>query len=512
MSGSGSGVSPTYDDLLNMNISIPMKPSLADLLRPVTALSALRGKIAEGVWSLVLSTPHQRESTLVGWSLRIAREPNISPQYDYNTNTLVLTGADSAENYEKVIRSVQYDNMAERPDFSVVRSVLTTIFDGEDYSNSSLASSRSYIIVHHIDIDLDPADQSDAPSPGYTTQFQEHGSPIPVLDPDSALLGDEAYSQGQYTLTVRLTDYQNAGQEGLTWNQSATPNLLNTTSIIPGDAFMVTISSEPGDLRPIQEFETILRSFEYYNDAEEFIGSDRTVEFSVMDMQMNSDFISDVAVTTISLRPTNDLPILVLNSHRYRELDRFSNEVEFTEGRGPIPLTNASAITLTDNDHTHLTRVTVMILNPQDGDREILSTDTSDTLISAQYNTTTHTLLLMGNDNYKTALGNVKYDNTVHSPRLPGTEPRQISFVPFDGTHNGQAAIARVTFAAVNDAPMGDLNGDEPGTGTNRTFVEEGAPIRLLSQNASFLDADNNSLAYVEVRIVDPLAPVCDGH
>ena len=506
-SGSGSGpAATTYEDIISMNISIPVKSSIVDVLRPQMQLASLHGKTAAGKWTLHLSTPHTLPSTLLGWSLRFSREPNIDSTFDYSGNALYLQGADSAENYEKVLRSVVYDNVAPIPDFSVERRVQTTAFDGEGYSLGITPSALSQLTVHHIDLDLDPNNISGAATPGFRVTFQEHGSSIPILDPENALLRDAVFSSGQYTLTVQLFGYQNQNEEMLIWNGDVAPELINTTVIDDvAELFEVTITSSPGDLQPIESFQDVLRTFEYVNEAEEFSGTGRRVEVFVSDSQMSSNYISVVAVSTISFQPTNDLPVLVLNSYGYSETDMLSNMVEFTEGEGPVYLANDSAIVLTDNDHDYLSSLTVIITNPQDGASEILSAVVDGTSISQSYDNQTNTLSLTGVDtldNYIIVIATIAYDNTVHSPGKPGTTPRNISFTPSDGSHDGRNAVVRVSFTAVNDPPMADLNGPMLGTGTTVTFVEEGNPVTVFP-NVSFFDIDTISLSYVEVQITN---------
>ena len=517
LGGSGSGsamgifpdmyMGPYYDDIINMNIAIPLKRSLADLLTPNQPLSILHGKLLRGNWTLILSSSHELESTLLGWSLRIAREPNIDASYDTAANTLTLTGADSPENYAKVLRSVVYENVAAEPNFSIQRYIETVVYDGEAYSNVSLPSAQSNITVHHIEINLDPFNLTTALHPGFDVTFREHSDPIPILDANNAVLRDEAYDVGEYILTATLRGYQNYDKEGILFNISVAPNLqavvMNNTE---SQEYTVTISSATLELQPISSFEAVLRTLEYYNNAEEFIGGGRIIEIQVVDYQMQSYFVSYNAMVNITFRATNDLPVLVLNSHLFDQSDELSNIVSYTEGQGQLLLANASAVILTDNDHDYLESVTVTIQNPQDGLNEILSADTSGTTISTEYDNTTFTLLLSGRDsleNYITVIGNVTYENTVHSPGMPGTEPRRITFVPFDGTHKGLPAISLVTFTSVNDPAFGDLNGPEEGTAFVTTFIEERGPISIISPEAMLYDVDDTNLAYIDVTILN---------
>ena len=516
MSGFGSGGSGmslsdgmylNLDDIFNLNITIPYKYTQIDLLNPTQPLSNLRGKMAGGKWTLKISSGNMFKSTLYGWSLRIAREPNINENFDPITNTLYLTGDDSVANYQTVLRSIVYDNRAAEPNFSIERLVTTVVSDGDTVSNVSLPTSISTITVHHVEIDLDPLNTTAALTPDYSVIFREHSSPIPILDPYNAVLRDANYNVGRYILTVTLKGYQNVGEEGLLLNTSVVSGLhaVFTNNTIT-EEFIVTVTADV--LQPIDKFETVLRTFEYFNNAEEFVGAIRTVEFSVTDLQMSSFFVSDVAVVAITLQPTNDLPILLLNSDRYTLSDQFSNIVDYTEGQNPVALTNATSIVLTDNDHNYLLSVTITIANPQDPSNEFLQANTTGSTITFVYNLTTYTLVLSGMEtlsNYIDVLGTVTYENTVHSPGMPGTEPRQVNFVPFDGTHYGLPAISLVTFAAVNDPAFGDLNGGDTGTGFATVYTEERGRVLIVSENTTLYDVDDNTLAYIDVQITNIL-------
>jgi len=430
-SGSGTGQTGssdpgswvTYDDVVRMNISIPLKNNIIDVLRPQTSLAGLIGKVVAGKWTLHLSTPHDMSSTLLGWSLRVAKEPNVDATFDYSSNSLILRGADSAENYGRILRSVVYDSEADVPDFSAVRRVTTTAFDGEGYSLGIYPQDFSFITVHHLDLDLDPRNISGNGSPGFQVTFQEHGLPIPILDPDSGVLSDASFSSGQYSLTVRLLGYRNQNEERLEWNGDVSPQLINETNIDDSsEVFEVIITSAPGDLQPILSFQDVLRTFEYVNEAEEFIGMSRMVEIFASDSQMTSNYISVVAISNITFEPTNDLPVLLLNSYLFSETDVFSNMVEFTEGEGPVFLANDTAIVLTDNDHDYLSSLIVVLRNPQDGQNERLIADVSGTSIEQNYNDLNHTLSLTGLDslgNYTSVIATIAYDNNGHSPGKP---------------------------------------------------------------------------------------------
>ena len=518
-SGSGSGIgsgsgwifSPentvTFSEAAMNLTTFPTKWSMVDLLTPTTPLHHFKGKRLEGKWTLVLSSQHPLKSTLFDWSLRIAREPNIDAVYDASDNLLTLSGLDSPSNYQNVLRSVVYENRATDYEFLTTRTVTTTVFDGELYSDSTANASMSYISLHHIVLDLDPAELSSASTPDFYVQFVEHGSSLPILDTQGAILADPTFSEGLYTLTITLTDYQNHNEENITVDISISPQLqVKYENNVVNNEFTMIITSINSTSHSIELFEAVMRSAEYHNFAEEFIGSSRSVTFQATDSAGGSQFTSRIATAHISLRATNDLPILQLNAYQYGPGSVFSNVVEYEEGEGAVLLANASSIVLTDNDHNTLESVTVSIQNPQDGEMEILSGDTGSTDIAIYYNTTTNVLVLSGQDtlqNYIQVIGTVTYNNTYYSPGQPGTDPRYISFVPYDGTHEGNAATALLTFSAVNDAPFGDLNGPATGVNFTTSFTEEAVPSIIASPDLTIFDIDNVTLSHITVRITN---------
>ena len=514
-SGSGNGLgyfltpedSITFDDAAMNITNFPTKWSLVDLLLPTTPLHRLTRKQIEGDWTLVISSEYELESTLFDWSLKISREPNIDAFYDHSLNLLTLSGSDSSANYQNVLRSVVYENIATDYEFLTTRVLTTTVFDGYLLSNATANSSKSYIGIHHIVLDLDPLRLSSSSAPDFSVDFIEHSASIAIVDPQRAIVADETFPVGEYTLTITLNDYQNHNEENVTVNLSLLSALqVHYEAESLSGQFVVTITSVNSTLQPIEIFQSVLRTAEYHNFAEEFDGSSRTVEFIVTDSASGSRFTSRIATAYITLNATNDLPVLLLNPYQYGPGSVISNVVEYIEGEGSIFLANSSSISLTDNDHNTLERVTITIDNAQDGEMEILYADTSDTNIVSTYNSTSNVLVLSGTDslkNYEMVIGTVMYNNTFHSPGQPGTDPRYISFVPDDGTHEGQPAIAMVTFSAVNDAPFGDLNG--PGSGINHTatFTEGQGPTNITSSSLMLFDVDNKTLDYVSIQITN---------
>ena len=536
-SGSGSGLYsrmnshastrfyvPTFSELLNSdsNITIPVKYSLVDTLIPTSPLSVLNGKLPSGQWSLVISGGSEYGLALVGWSLRISREPNIDWTFDPNWTKLTLRGLDSVENYNKVLRSIVYRNTATLPDFSADRILQAIVSDGMENSVRS-HTSRSILTIHHTEVDLDPLNTTIAMMPDYEIIFTEASPPIAVVDADNAILSDPQFNASNYTLTITLTGYQNIGEEGITVNLTTLPELQHSTIEGINEQTYTIIITSLNPPQPIDIFQSALRTTEYFNNAEELVGTNRSILFAVQDGQ-GEQFLSTPAMSNVLFEFTNDPPVLVLNNQS--SSGEFSNFVDYREGQGAQYLTDASILVLYDNDDDYLEYVTVTILNPLDGEDEVLmatgisdiasgasgdasgmSSGVSD-VIAITYNNTINKLVLSGRDrieNYAAVIATVTYTNDVHSPGRPNTEPRLISFVPHDGKDAGIPAVVKVTFASVNDPPFLDLNGMEPGINFLTTFYEELGGVAIVSPNLTAHDVDNITLLNAEVTITNLL-------
>ena len=535
-SGSGSGLYsrmgpgtsmqyyvPTFSEVLSSNVSIPVKHSLVDILIPTTPLSTLNGKLPSGQWSLVISGGMEYGLALVGWSLRMSREPNIDWSFDPNWTKLTLRGLDSVENYNKLLRSIVYHITTTTPDFSQDRTLQAIVSDGSEMSSLTDAS-RSILIIHHIVVDLDPLNITVGMTPDYEVIFTEASMAIAVVDENNAILSDPVFNTSNYTLTITLTGYQNIGEEGITVNLTSLPTLRHfITEDIASQTYAITVSSP--SLQPIEVFQSALRSTEYYNYAEELVGTNRSILFEVRDDQ-SEQFYSTPSVSYVIFEVTNDPPVLILNNRSSTE--EFSNFVDYREGQGPQALTNASILVLYDNDDDYLEYVTVTILNPLDGEDEILmatSLSITDDItnggvsgmsasgglsdaITITYNSSDNVLLLSGRDtieNYAAVVATVTYANNIHSPGRPSAQPRLVSFVPHDGKHSGTPAVVKVTFASVNDPPFLDLNGMETGINFRTTFYEELGAVAIVSPNLTAYDVDNVTLVAAEVTVTNLL-------
>ena len=493
----------TLSDAVRERPDYPTKSSLVDLLVPIRPLSQLHSKTVNGAWTLRISS-EIKEVTLLGWSLRISREPNIDYLYNSTSQILSFYGPDSSSNYQTVLKSVIYQDSELKPKFGSTRRVEMTVSDGITSANVSLPSSLTLIRIHHIEIDLDPGNVSMANFPNFETSFTEMGQLLNIAD-QGAVLMDFVYSSSLYELTITILGYANIGSEGIAvyLNETEFGGMISTDVDVSNDSYLLILTSL--EEVPIKAFETILRTSEYYNFAEELEGDNRTILVQARDLVHGDYFVSFTARSEIDFVFVNDAPVLILNSEIHT--DSYSNIVNFIEGEGPVALVNESLLVLYDHDHDYLVSVSIHIQNPYDGKDDTLLIETDGTSVVSFYNATTNTLLLSGVDsieNYTRVLSTIRYNNLKHTPGNPDTRPRNISFVPDDGTTKGKPVFAIVTFNSINDPTIVDLNGNELGVNNSVIFVEEGGPIRI-NPRATIFDIDNDKLAFIEIVILNPL-------
>src|SRR5262249_30052328 len=134
------------------------------------------------------------------------------------------------------------------------------------------------------------------------------------------------------------------------------------------------------------------------------------------------------------------------------------------------------------------------------GDGDVLAADTSNTSITASYDSTNEVLTLTGSDtlaHYKSVLDSVTFSNPTDNPTDFGSDPtRTITWTQADDTgttNNTGTSTSTIDITAINDAPsvVADVS----------VAFTEGATT-AVSPNLTVTDADNLGLVGATVRIV----------
>lgn len=186
-------------------------------------------------------------------------------------------------------------------------------------------------------------------------------------------------------------------------------------------------------------YQQVLRSVTYWNASQDPDPAARTVEIAAADNAGSGPAASVV----VHVQPVNDPPEIDLDGIG----PGYDFNATFFINRGPVPIV-AESMTVTDIDNTTLKSATVRIVNPKNGQAEILSANLNGVSnIKSNFDVTTGVLSLTGVDslaNYQKVLRTVTYNNTLPQPDV---EARVIEFVLADLSGGSEPRKTTLAFA-----------------------------------------------------------------
>ena len=401
----------------------------------------------------------------------------LSYSYDYVSRSLTINGTQMADTYEQFLDSLILVLPFTEPRMSSYGLSYTL----QDEIFNCISTVIEILLFPRNDfapqLSLNGATDVD-----YSTIFVEERGPVSLLNQTSFFLTDGDLIEFPYTVMVEIVD----PLQPMTVEELMVQNIPQGMNVSYED-FVLTLSGE----LPLPLFESVLRTVTYNNRDDEPLGTSRQILFTVTDPPQ----LDAVAMTTLAIEFINDPPILQLT---------FST-MEYSEGDGEVQFLESTRIM--DSDNSTLLSATVTF-TPLDGDLEILSVDTAGTTIQAVYDTSTGTLVLSGEDtlgNYTTVLRSITYNHLEMSDPTQGT--RIFSFSVFDGVNSSDPEVGMVFFAAVNDAPVLDLNGPgAAGFDSTATFTEDSSSaISVTSPDATLIDVDNGTLEFLNITLLSTL-------
>ena len=373
-----------------------------------------------------------------GVALHSSFETSLQYRYSYDYSTLFVSGIAPFSAYEGLLDSLFFISTFSAS-FSgryLLQFQVTDILRCEPYTSNN-SSVADYVIevvclnagqpVLLLDGDI---------SPNYATDFTEEGPAVPVVNVDTVSLTDSDINPSNYTLTITIMNAQQGDEERLTFTDDST---FLSLQINDNNPHTLIISGYVN----IMSIEDALKRVVYINTAEELVGTNRIVEFTVNDICFNQPQMSDPATTHIALIPVNDPPQIMTQPEF----------VNYLEGDDTVSL--VENVTIRDNDGMILTRV-IISLTAFDGDEEAIEVTVNDTNITAVY--TNNTIELTGNtthDEYEQVLTTLSYR---HSSEQPTGGTRTVSIRGFDGYIYSDEETVSIFFQSLNDAPVLDPN------------------------------------------------------
>ena len=410
---------------------------------------------------------------------------NLNNLFSYNTGVLTITGSSSDTNYEELINSLHYINAEDEPQVMMQRLV----YEVSDGVSNSLSSSITITLI--AENDYPPELNLGGSAGNFETAFIEESNPVSLIGSMNYSLTDRDSVAFNYIIQVTIINPLQPVSEELL-NVADTTTDISTTYY----DYVLTISG----YSPIPEFSMILSTIAYQNLADEMVGTNRNISFTVND---NSERFSETKYCLVILIPVNDLPIISLAV----------KQIRYSEGDPPIILSNQ--VTIQDDDNDTLLGARIEILNRFDGEEELLLTPSLDTmtnvsLVSAEFDITNGILYLSGQasvQSYSDLISQVQYLHNITAGNSTNGI-REIRFYINDGIDDSEPDSVFVMYNEVDNPPLIDLNGNLPGIHFETLFIEDlSTSILAVSPNLNIVDLDSTRLSWAQIILENPIDP-----
>jgi large repetitive protein len=367
--------------------------------------------------------------------------------------TLTLNGNATLAQYLTALRSITYSNSSANPSTGA-RSLEITVTDGNKTSN---------LVTRTIEINPinnAPVVTTSASALNYTEGAGEVAidANLTASDPDSTMLTGA---------TIKLVGFV-AGQDDLKFATQGgiTGSFANGTLTLTGDA-------------SVSAYQAALRTIRYVNSSANPTTSNRTIEITVTDGQLQSQ----VAQRTIQITAINTPPSVTFSQA----------SLSYTEGTGEVALDPNLAVV--DPDSANLTGATVKLIGYVAGQDTLKFTDQAG--ITASFNATTGILSLSSQPprsvaDYQTILRSLRYLNNSNNPN---TSNRTLEITVTDGNQTSQVAKQTIQIQAVNTPPAVTTS---PSTLT----YQEGAGELVIDTAATVVDPDNTNLTGATIVLI----------
>lgn len=371
----------------------------------------------------------------------------LTVKYTPGSGELSIKGDGTVEEYQQVLRTLSYNNASQSPDITD-RIVHVTVSDGPLTSQPV----TSTIAINAV---------NDAPVMDITGNM--------VMAPINE---DDQNSSGNSVTTIiksaegegqdRITDVDKNSPEGFAVIETSTANGVwqySTNSGLTWQPFGVVSYTSAVLLDGAARIRFVPNSNFFGSASFLFRAWDQsggrpsgTTGVDTTDNGGSTSFSVEVEMVTINIVSINDLPSIDLNGAEVG----IDLTVNFFEGGAPVLIADPAA-TISDGDHTNLSKLTLTLANIADGGAESLAANTTGTgITAAPYDPATGKLVLNGPDsalNFQTVLRLVTYNNTSSNPTAG---LRTVTAVANDGVNDGPAAVTTVSVNPSNNAPLLD--------------------------------------------------------
>ena len=331
----------------------------------------------------------------------------------------------------------------------------------------------------------------------YAVTFEEESdTSIQIVD-DEVFITDEDIESKIVSITINITNAQlDTSQEFLSLSQNP-PEEVEVTGI---NTHLVVISAPNPSLSRIRDFfVTALLRLRYRNTADEPIGVNRLIEFTISDGRLTND---PIVSTTVSIVEINDVPVVDLNGDE----DGVDGFVEYTESNPPILI--AGSATLNDPDSPMLTQISIIFEAFDIGsesvavDLNILPSGSPITCNVSPCNGTN--LVLSGSApgvDYQSLLRTLSYVNLKQPEALPNLRDRVITVQVNDG-ETSSAADTEILIDFISINPRVIIQLDVPNQDFSTQYTEgQAQSIPVVGDQVRIVDTSLETLQSVDLTI-----------
>ncbi|OUL36730.1 hypothetical protein BV372_05935 [Nostoc sp. T09] len=327
--------------------------------------------------------------------------------YNSTTGQITLTGTSTIANYQKIIATLKYNNIANVSNITIASRIINVQVTDSDGLSSNTAVST--ISMFPPTIDLDGNNSSGATGNDYKNNFAASGGFVTAADTDAIITDDKTNIN---SATITLTTRPDGNSEILSIDTTAGGTVSGVTaSTYNSSTGQITLTGVTSKAN----YQKIIATLKYNNTTASPNTTSRIINVQVTD---SDNFTSNIAVSTINilLPPTIDLDG---NNSSGATGNNYKNS--FT-GNGAVAAADTD-VTITD-DKTNINSATITLTTRPDGNSEILSIDatvggTVSGVTASAYNSSTGQITLTGTAtlaNYQQIIATLKYNNTAANP------------------------------------------------------------------------------------------------
>ena len=201
-------------------------------------------------------------------------DSGISAEYDSTEGILYLTGSDTLESYQTVLRTVRYDNLSNTPN-EADRIIEFRASDGARVSAAATATVSVTAANDAPVVDLN----GEAEGLDFTAQFTEDGGPVGIVDAD-ALIAMDVDNAELVSATLTVTNPLDGAAESL----SADTGDTGIAAAYDPATGVLTLT---GAATPA-EYQTVLRTVTYNNADQNPDTAARSITVAVNDGELHS--------------------------------------------------------------------------------------------------------------------------------------------------------------------------------------------------------------------------------